>query len=89
MVLWHSSPGRLATLLVEQFLDGKVTTPEYSIWVDTLASLPAGLRESVLSQIEPVIGQHGIAKLRAQLPPPGPAEIANSTPEPVMAGDQP
>ena len=69
MIVWHSSPGRVAVLLVDRFLDGEVSTPgQYATWIETLASLPPRLREWVISQIEPVIGPDGTAKIRAHLP---------------------
>jgi len=70
---WHSSQGRMADLLVDQFLDGEVCTPgQYAMWINTLASLSSRHREWVISQIEPAIGLDGVARIRVQLPLPGP-----------------
>ena len=79
MVIWHSSPNRMAVLLVDRFLDGEVSAPgQYTTWIETLTSLPPRLREWVISQIEPAIGPDGVAKIRAHLPP--------LEPQPDLAG---
>ena len=74
MTFYRGRYARRAEILVETFLERRITTPGIlGAWVTEASQLPPNLREWVFLKIEPSIGPNAISYLRSLLPEAVPA----------------